>query len=73
MVSVLHRERRVPLPGTKEKRRTESVMDEKLALLLWSEFSIGNREFHYQVWKEKKGNRVFYYPRYEREEKEQSL
>ncbi len=51
LVIVLYRERRVPLSGTKEKRRTESVMDEKLALLFWSEFSIGNREFRYQVWK----------------------
>ena len=24
-------------------------MDEKFALLFWSEFSIGNGEFHYQV------------------------
>jgi hypothetical protein len=34
---------RVPLTGTKEKRRTESVMVEKFALLLWLKFSIGNR------------------------------
>ncbi|XP_023331191.1 signal transducer and activator of transcription 5B [Eurytemora carolleeae] len=32
-----------------EKKGTESVMDEKFALLFWSEFSIGNGEFHYQV------------------------
>jgi hypothetical protein len=30
-------------------------MDEKFALLFWSEFSIGNREFHYQVQKRRKG------------------
>ena len=33
-----------------EKKGTESVMDEKFALLFWSEFSIGNGEFHYQVY-----------------------
>ena len=32
-----------------EKKGTESVMDEKFALLFWSEFSIGNGEFHHQV------------------------
>ena len=32
-----------------EKKGTESVMDEKFALLFWSEFSIGNGEFTYQV------------------------
>ena len=32
-----------------EKKGTESVMDEKFALLFWSEFSIGNGEYHYQV------------------------
>lgn len=32
-----------------EKKGTESVMDEKFALLFWSEFSIGNGEFSYQV------------------------
>jgi len=31
-----------------EKKGTESVMDEKFALLFWSEFSIGNGEFHHQ-------------------------
>ncbi len=30
-------------------------MDEKFALLFWSEFSIGNGEFHYQVRKRRKG------------------
>ena len=37
-----------------EKKGTESVMDEKFALLFWSEFSIGNGEFSYQVTKLKK-------------------
>ena len=32
-----------------EKKGTESVMDEKFALLFWSEFTIGNGEFSYQV------------------------
>ena len=32
-----------------EKKGTESVMDEKFALLFWSEFSVGNGEFSYQV------------------------
>ena len=32
-----------------EKKGTESVMDEKFALLFWSEFAIGNGEFSYQV------------------------
>ena len=32
-----------------EKKGTESVMDEKFALLFWSEFSIGNGDFSYQV------------------------
>ena len=32
-----------------EKKGTESVMDEKFALLFWSEFSIGSGEFSYQV------------------------
>ncbi|CAB4065819.1 STAT5B [Lepeophtheirus salmonis] len=32
-----------------EKKGTESVMDEKFALLFWSEFSIGNGEFPLQV------------------------
>jgi signal transducer and activator of transcription 5B len=32
-----------------EKKGTESVMDEKFALLFWSEFSIGNGELNYQV------------------------
>ena len=32
-----------------EKKGTESVMDEKFALLFCSEFSIGNGEFSYQV------------------------
>jgi hypothetical protein len=39
--------------GTKEKRRTESVMDKKFALHFRSEFSIGNGEFHYQVRKKR--------------------
>ncbi len=30
-------------------------MDEKFALILWLEFSIGNRLFHYQVRKSRKG------------------
>ena len=34
-----------------EKKGTESVMDEKFALLFWSEFTIGNGEFSYQVTK----------------------
>ncbi len=41
VVIVLHREWRVPLSDTKEKRRTESVMDNKFALLFWSDV------FHY--------------------------
>jgi hypothetical protein len=41
LVRVLHWGRRVPLSGTKEKRRAESVMDNKFALLFWSE------KFHY--------------------------
>ena len=32
-----------------EKKGTESVMDEKFALLFWSEFAIGNGELSYQV------------------------
>ena len=32
-----------------EKKGTESVMDEKFALLFWSEFSVGNGEFSHQV------------------------
>jgi hypothetical protein len=32
-----------------EKKGTESVMDEKFALLFWSEFSVGSGEFSYQV------------------------
>ena len=32
-----------------EKKGTESVMDEKFALLFWSEFAVGNGEFSYQV------------------------
>jgi hypothetical protein len=32
-----------------EKKGTESVMDEKFALLFWSEFSIGSGEFSFQV------------------------
>ncbi len=32
-----------------EKRGTESVMDEKFALLFWSEFTVGNAEYNYQV------------------------
>ena len=32
-----------------EKKGTESVMDEKFALLFWSEFSIGSGEFSYQA------------------------
>jgi hypothetical protein len=34
-----------------EKKGTESVMDEKFALLFWSEFSVGSGEFSYQVTK----------------------
>jgi hypothetical protein len=34
-------------------------MDEKFALLFWSEFSIGNGEFHYQVWKRRKVTESF--------------
>ena len=32
-----------------EKKGTESVMDEKFALLFWSEFTVGNAEYSYQV------------------------
>ncbi len=42
LVRVLYHKWKVPLSGTKEKRRTVSVMDEKFALLFWSEFSTGN-------------------------------
>ncbi len=38
-----------------DKKGAKSVMDEKFALLFWSEFSIGNGEFHYQVQKRRKG------------------
>ncbi len=37
-----------------EKRRTESVMDEKFALLFWSELSNGKGELHYEVRKRRK-------------------
>ncbi len=50
MVRVLHWEQRVALPVTEEKKKTVTFSGKKLALLFWSEFSNGNREFPYQVW-----------------------
>ncbi len=48
-------------------------MDEKFALLFWSEFSIGNGEFHYQVWKRKKGKESFTIPGTEEKKRKLSL
>jgi hypothetical protein len=56
-----------------EKKGTESVMDEKFALLFWSEFSIGNGEFHYQVRKRKKETESFTIPGTENKKRKQSL